>query len=60
LAVNITRAPAAASGQYLAASMRELETFQQAGEIVRVPTVSEYQGDGDRPGVLTGQKIAWG
>jgi hypothetical protein len=36
----------------------ELEPVQQAGEVVRVPTVAEYQGDGDRLGVLTGPKVA--
>ena len=36
----------------------KLETFEHAGEIVRVPAVTDYQGDGDRPCVLTGPKVA--
>jgi hypothetical protein len=35
----------------------KLETFEHAGEIVRVPAVAEYQGDSDRLGVLTGPKV---
>jgi hypothetical protein len=37
----------------------KLETFENAGEIVRVPAVTEYQGHGNRLGVLPGSKVAW-
>jgi hypothetical protein len=37
----------------------ELETLEHAGEVVRVPAVTEYQGDGDLLSVLTGPKVAW-
>jgi hypothetical protein len=37
----------------------KLETFEHAGEIVRVPAVTEYQGDGYRLCVLSGPKVAW-
>ena len=36
----------------------ELETLEHAGEVVWVPAVTEYQGDGDRLCVLTGPKVA--
>jgi hypothetical protein len=36
----------------------ELETIEHAGEVVRVPAVTEYQGDGDRLRVLAGAKVA--
>jgi hypothetical protein len=36
----------------------ELETLEHAGEVVRVPAVTEYQGDGDRLCVVTGPKVA--
>jgi hypothetical protein len=34
------------------------ETFERAGEIIRVPAVSEYQSQSERLGVLTGPKVA--
>jgi hypothetical protein len=37
----------------------KLETLEHAGEIVRVPAMTEYQGDGDRLCVLSGPKVAW-
>ena len=37
----------------------KLETPEHAGEVIRVPGVAEYQGDGDRLRVLTGPKLAW-
>jgi len=37
----------------------ELETLEYAGEVVRVPAVAEYQGDGDRLCVLARPKVAW-
>jgi hypothetical protein len=37
----------------------KLETFEHAGEIIWVPAMTEYQGDGDRLGVLTRSKVTY-
>jgi hypothetical protein len=60
VAVKITRPfgyePARGS---LRGADAKLETLEHAGEIVWVPAVAEYQGDGDRLCVLTAPKVAW-
>jgi hypothetical protein len=57
VAVNITPLGTTGAGDSRVGDA-ELETLEHAGEIVRVPAVSEYQSHGDRLGVLTGAKIA--
>ena len=56
--MNITRPSALTSDANSRVADAELETFEHAGEVVRVPAVTEYQGDGDRLCVLTGPKVA--
>ena len=56
MAVNITRPGTSGAGGSRVGDAK-LETFEHAGEIVWVPAVPEYQGDGDRLGVLTGPKV---
>ena len=58
LAVNITRSWGLGVGPISCIADAELETLEHAGEVVRVPAVTEYQGDGDRLCVLTGPKVA--
>ena len=57
MAVNITR-PSSEVRRNSRVTDAKLETFEHAGEIVRVPAMTEYQGDGDRLGVLAGPKVA--
>ena len=57
--MNVTRSSALTSDANSRIADAELETFEHAGEIVRVPTVAEYQGNSDRLRVLTGPKVAW-
>ena len=57
VAVNITRSSVLAVGRTSRIGDAELETLQHAGEVVRMPAVPEYQGDGDRLGVLTRSKV---
>ena len=58
VAVNITP-PSSEVRRNSRVTDAKLETFEHAGEIVRVPAVSEYQSHGERLGVLTGLKVAW-
>ena len=55
--MNITRPSASCAGNSRVTDAK-LKTFEHAGEVVRVPAVAEYQGDGDRLCVLTGPKVA--
>ena len=59
VAVNITRPFSASCAGNSRVTDAKLETFEHAGEVVRMPAVPEYQGDGDRLCVLTGPKVAW-
>lgn len=58
MAVNITRL---ATGRTRNSPFGDakLETFEHAGEIVRVPAMTEYQGNGDCLCILTGPKVTW-
>ena len=58
VAVNITRL-ATSGARNSRVGDAKLETFEHAGEIVPVPAVSEYQGNGDCLSVLTGPKVTW-
>ena len=56
VAVNIT--PSANGAGDSCVTDAKPETFEHAGEVVLVPAVPEYQGDGDRLCVLTGLEVA--
>jgi hypothetical protein len=58
VAVNITRL-ATSGARNSRVGDAKLETFEHAGEVVRVPAMTENYGDGDCPGVLIGPKVAW-
>jgi hypothetical protein len=58
VAVNITRL-ATSGARNSRVGGAKLETFEHAGEIGRMPAVSQYQSDGERLRILTGPKVAW-
>jgi hypothetical protein len=59
VAVNLTRS-ATSGARNSRVGNAKFETFEDAGEIVRMPAMTQYHGDGDCSGVLIGPKVAWG
>ena len=59
MAENITVLQRERVGRTAHVADAQLETLEQAGEVVRMPAVAEYQSNGNRLRVLTGPKIAW-